>query len=122
MSLQQESDTWNERLKLLTACPVCKSDFDVIDTRIIETYPDAHLVHITCKKCRHALLAVVALTSEASQSVGLVTDLTYEDVLRFAQAEAIAINDVVAAHNYFEQSGWAKNFLKKKTKKRTKKQ
>ena len=120
MSSKQESDAWNERLKMVTSCPVCKTTVDSLNARIVETYQDAHLVHITCKKCRNTLLAVVALSANETQSVGLVTDLSYEDVLRFSNAQAVVIEDVMSTHLFFEKKGWALEFLQKKPKKERK--
>jgi hypothetical protein len=120
--MSSSQDSWSQRIKISTPCPACSTSFDVLHAKVIETYPDAHLVHFTCDKCRNALLAVVALSSDATQTVGLLTDLSYEDVLRFSKMQMISIEDVVDAHEYFEKKGWANAFLKRKKQKRKKKQ
>jgi hypothetical protein len=120
MSSQQES--WNERLKQIASCPACQTSFEFLTTQVVETYSEAQLVHITCSKCRHALLAVIASLPDSTQTVGLVTDLTYEDVLRFSQAESISIKDVMDVHDYFGTKEWVKSFMKNKPKRRVKKQ
>jgi len=84
-------DLFNESLRVVsTHCPVCNSRYK----------NDAHLVHITCQQCRSAILAVVLVNGTGISSIGLVTDLTSEDVLKFRDAGALTHDDVIDLHQF----------------------
>lgn len=70
---------------------------------VIEEHADRHLMHIRCKKCAHAIIALVLTNDMAVSSVGILTDLTYEDVLKFRKADPVVMDDVIALHQLLEK-------------------
>ena len=69
---------------------------------------EAHLLHIQCRKCQHSVLAFVVVNQMGASSVGLLTDLSYEDVLRFRANHPVSIDDVMAVHELFNANQWEK--------------
>mgnify|MGYP005657166295 FL=1 len=64
------------------------------------------LLHVRCRKCMNSILALVLVNQVGASSVGLLTDLSYEDVLRFRAEKAVELDDVIDVHRWIESSGW----------------
>ncbi len=69
-----------------------------MEARVLDENAEASLVHVRCKECRNAMLTLVQMTKAGVSSVGLVTDLSYEDVVKFKEEGTISIDDVMMAH------------------------
>lgn len=92
-----------ESLRLISYCPVCDTSYNPMEARVIDERDDKHLMHIRCKKCAHAILALVLTSGMGVSSMGLLTDLTVDDVMKFRNAEAITVDDVIAFHQLLEK-------------------
>ncbi len=68
---------------------------------------ETRLLHVQCRKCQHSILALVLVNQVGASSVGLLTDLTYEDVLNFRTNRLVSINDVIDVHSALEDGSWA---------------
>lgn len=91
-----------ESLRLISYCPVCDTSYNPMEARVIEDRGDQHLMHIRCKKCAHSILALVLTSGMGVSSMGLLTDLTHEDVLKFRDAPPLVLDDVIGFHEYLE--------------------
>lgn len=89
---------WNERLKLASYCPICGSQSSRMEIRSLGSAGDTQLLHATCRRCSSKVLALTLVASAASGSVGLVTDLSADDVLRAAGNPPLTEDDVLRAH------------------------
>ena len=89
--------------KLLSACPHCQAKFEQLDTAIITESKDAELVHVKCRSCQGSLVALLFSTGPLISSIGLVTDLSQEDVVRFQQANEVSEDDLLAYHEWLRQ-------------------
>lgn len=69
-----------------------------MDAQLLGQRGERHLVHVRCQKCGNSMLALVLMGKAGVSSVGLVTDLTYDDVLKFRSARRIGVDDVIAVH------------------------
>lgn len=92
------SNLFNDGSSLVTHCPVCNLRYDPVEARVLEESDNAHLFYIRCRHCQAAVLAVVTVSSSGISSVGLVTDLTSDDVIRFKSAKPITCDDVIEVH------------------------
>jgi len=90
----------NDNSSFITHCPVCNFRFDPIEAKIIQEGQKAHLVYIKCQHCKSAVLALIIANNLGISSVGLVTDLSIEDVLRFKNAKAVTPDDVIELHQF----------------------
>lgn len=120
MSSKQGSEIWNEGLRLVSYCPVCETRYNPMQARILGQDGETHLLHVRCRKCHNSILALVLVNQVGASSVGLLTDLTYDDVIRFRSHESVSIDDVIDAHAFLEERGW-ETFLRRRIirKKRT---
>lgn len=70
---------------------------------MLEEKSGAHLIHVTCQKCESSIVAVIMTGGIGVSSVGLITDLTGDDVLRFKNAKPISSDDVIEAYELTRQ-------------------
>jgi len=89
----------HQGLKTVLYCPVCDSHYNSISTQIIEEKDNNHLIHLECTKCGSSVLALVMTGGLGVTSVGLITDLTSSDVLRFKDSDNISLDDVIEIHS-----------------------
>lgn len=87
-----------EGLRLISYCPICSTHYNPFNAQILEERDDAHLIHVECRKCGSSIIALVLTGGIGISSVGLVTDLTGEEVLKFRKSDVIASDDVLDAH------------------------
>ena len=104
MSSKQGSDLWNDGLRLVSYCPVCETRYNAMEAQVLGNDGETHLLHVQCRKCQNSILALVLVNQVGASSVGLLTDLTYEDVLQFKDNSAITVNDVIDIHTQLESS------------------
>lgn len=106
MSSTFGSELWNEGLKLVSFCPVCETRYNPMEARVLGQEGETHLLHVQCHKCQHSILALVLVNHVGASSVGLLTDLSYEDVLRMKSSQSISVDDVIGAHQLFKTIHW----------------
>lgn len=106
MKKHTPSSLWNDGLKLVSYCPLCETRYNPMQARLVDEDGDTHLLHVTCKKCENAILALVLVNEDGASSVGLITDLVYEDVLKFQNNREISIDDVLEMHQFLESDAW----------------
>ncbi|OGH71741.1 MAG: hypothetical protein A2921_00050 [Candidatus Magasanikbacteria bacterium RIFCSPLOWO2_01_FULL_43_20b] len=87
-----------EGLRLMNQCPVCKGDYRADQKNILEQKNEAHLVHITCPHCSNSIVAVIVTTPVGLSSVGMLTDLTAEDVSRLSHRGPMNEDELFASH------------------------
>lgn len=71
--------------------------------KILEEREDAHLIHIECRRCSSSIVALILTGGIGISSVGLITDLTSDDVLKFKGTEDITSDDVLNLHQALEE-------------------
>lgn len=87
-----------EGLRLMNQCPVCKGAYRAGQKDVLEERGAAHLVHITCPHCSNAIMAVIITTPMGMSSVGMLTDLTADDVCRLSRRGAWSEDELFACH------------------------
>lgn len=90
-------------MRLISACPVCNQAYDPVAAQVIEEKDTLHLLHIQCKSCGGNVVSVVFSDGFGVSSMGLVTDLTAEDVVGFKDAPPIVVDDVMEMHRLLER-------------------
>ncbi|HBB37971.1 MAG: hypothetical protein UV82_C0006G0020 [Candidatus Magasanikbacteria bacterium GW2011_GWD2_43_18] len=93
-----ERDTQFQGLKLLKDCPLCQTTFQTTDIRIVDTYDNVHLLHLTCGECAHAILSLFAVSQMGMTSVGMATDLSALDAERVLDTEPIHEDEILSFH------------------------
>jgi len=75
-----------------------------MEAKVLDEKEDGHLLHIRCKKCWNSILALVLVSNVGVSSVGLVTDLVFEDVQKFRAEDAeVTVDDVLEIHALLEE-------------------
>jgi len=97
-------------LRVVSSCPICNARYHNNELRILEERSDAQLIYLQCRKCQSSVLAVILMSQLGVSSVGLVTDLTGEDVLKFRRQPVLSNDDVLDVHVAFAQSDVWKRF------------
>ncbi|MBU1148938.1 hypothetical protein KKI23_02490 [Patescibacteria group bacterium] len=91
-----------EGLRLITTCPICSTQYNLTKAKIVDEQEGAHLIHITCKKCHSSIVALVLVGGLGVSSVGLICDLTPEDVSKFKNSDTVNTDDVIDIHQILE--------------------
>lgn len=102
---QQSSapNLYQDGLRMISYCPLCETAYNPMEARILDEKEDGHLLHIRCKKCWNSILALVLVSNVGVSSVGLVTDLVFEDVQKFrVQSAEVTVDDVLEIHEMLE--------------------
>ena len=94
---------FNDSTTLITHCPICNLRFDPLEAKILDESDNSHLVFIKCQSCQSAILAIIVSNNMGVSSIGLVTDLSSDDILKFKEQEAVSCDDVIEAHQFFSK-------------------
>ncbi len=86
-------------LRLISYCPLCERSYNPLKARVLEERDDAHLVHMQCAACGSSIVALILSSSVGLTSVGLITDLTGDDVLHFKDVGQVSADEVLELHN-----------------------
>ena len=106
MASKQSSERWNDDLRLVSYCPVCETRYNPMEAKLLGEDGETRLLHVQCRKCQNSILALVLVNNVGASSVGLLTDLSYEDVLKFRANKNVNINDVIDVHGVLEDVSW----------------
>jgi hypothetical protein len=87
-----------DSIRLVSVCPLCDAKYVPAQACVLSEQGDTRLVHATCRKCGSATLALVVENDAGGSLVGMVTDLSREDVLRFHRGRRVTTDDVIDVH------------------------
>jgi hypothetical protein len=90
-------------LGLMKQCPLCKVEYKMDTVKLVEEREGAHLVHITCSECGNAVLALIVISQLGMSSVGVITDLTFGDSVKFLPKPSISEDDLLNFHEILEK-------------------
>jgi hypothetical protein len=91
-------ESWREALKFINRCPICSSLYDTNDAKLFSRNETATLVHLTCNKCSSYFVAMVLLMGQGVSSVGMITDLSFDDVKRLYNTQPFTTDEIIDAH------------------------
>lgn len=114
MSTPNKTDKTTQGLRLVSYCPVCEIRSKSMHARTLAAQGETKLMHIQCHKCQNAFLALVLVNQVGASSVGLLTDLAYDDVMRFRSHPDVSVNDVITVHERLEQGVFQMSFERKR--------
>ena len=91
-----------ENIKLMTTCPLCKTQYKPEQIVVLDKKGEAHLIYVKCPKCKGAILLLYFMGSMGASSIGLVTDLSEKEVLFFKDIENINSNEILELFEYLK--------------------
>ena len=104
MQPAKNSRSWREALKFIHKCPVCGASYAPECAQVITQKRAANLVHISCDACRGNFVALILATSRGISTIGMVSDLTYDDIGRAYMSEPIGVDELIEGRNFINQN------------------
>ena len=101
--MPSQFNVFHSNLHLNGRCPVCNTMYDLQKFKIIAERDQNVLTYIQCSSCGSAVLSMLTAGQQGLQAVGLVTDLTLDEVMTFERGEAVSSDDVLKLHDLLEQ-------------------
>jgi transcription elongation factor Elf1 len=96
---------FDDGIKIISYCPLCNRHYNLLSAKIIAQKDEAHLIYLQCKNCGASIMALIITSSLGISSVGLVTDLTSEDIIRFKKIEeTIQADELINFHRALEEN------------------
>ncbi|MDD4995331.1 MAG: hypothetical protein PHW53_02625 [Patescibacteria group bacterium] len=87
-----------ENLKIMGNCPLCGSSTQKLEARVLRETTENQLVHLHCAACLGSVIALFMASGVGVASYGLITDLSYDDVLKFRNSDELTLDHVIRAH------------------------
>ena len=87
-------------LELLLNCPICGKKYGHRSARIVQGNQDAFLVHVGCKHCGSASLAIISRSkgTENMLAMGVMTDLNYQEACDLLQQKPISSDEIIEVY------------------------
>lgn len=95
-------DYLSERLKFVSYCPLCHAYFSPSEAQTLDSEGDTRLLHVVCRSCSSSIVFLLLIGEVGISSVGLITDLTGEDVLKFKDFKEVTADDVLDVHTMLD--------------------
>ncbi|MFH0951869.1 MAG: hypothetical protein V1838_01635 [Patescibacteria group bacterium] len=90
--------------RVIKACPLCQTQYNPWQAQVLEERRDAHLVHVKCQKCGSAQVALILAGAVGVSTIGLITDLTPTDVIKFKDSDFVEVDDIMEIHQMLEEN------------------
>jgi hypothetical protein len=91
-----------DHLKIISNCPVCDSRNFPAQIKLLNENDVSHLLHIQCRKCKSCIIVLITSGPQGVMSMGLLTDLKSDEVLKFSKGQSISADDVLDIHELLE--------------------
>lgn len=89
-----------DQLKIISNCPVCDSRNFPSQIKILQERENSHLLYVQCRRCKSRVLVLITAHPNGISSIGLLTDLSSDEVIKFSTQEPINHDDVL---EFYEQ-------------------
>jgi len=97
--------------KLVSLCPLCYAAQPALQAQIIQESNDAELVHVNCNTCQGSVIALIFSTGSLISSIGLVTDLSPQEVSNWQYQAPLNEDDVITLHRVLREPKLVTNVL-----------
>lgn len=84
-------------------CPYCQAVINPDYFEIFDCTPNGMMYIVQCRSCHYSLYGSFVLTPDGMNSVGILTDLTKEDILKFQHQEPISSDDVLVLYEMWKR-------------------
>ena|SRR3989339_115101 len=93
-----------EKLRLMKKCPFCEHNYDAKKVVVLEEQEENRLVHVTCSECNSSILHIVVVTPIGLNTMGIITDLTAEEVLRLRRGPGVTEETLLDFHKFISNT------------------
>ncbi len=104
MPSSKKSESWREALKFINRCPICSGTYNGKEAKLFAKNDTATLVHMTCAECASYFVAMVLVVGQGVSSVGMVTDLSFDDARRLYREEPLSTDEMIEAHELIQKN------------------
>ncbi len=104
---KEQPQSWQEVLKVISRCPVCGSVYNVQKAKLFAQNSGANMVHFSCESCESNFIAMVMTQDRGLSTIGLVTDLDFEDARKKIVLSPITLDEIISYHQQINNN----NFL-----------
>lgn len=87
-----------ESQRIINRCPLCGGSASRLEARLLGQTPERQTVHVHCHECAGSIIAYFMMSGMGMTSYGLVTDLSFDDFIKFNHGSSIELDDVIRAH------------------------
>lgn len=84
--------------KLISQCPVCGRQYSKESARQFANKNKAQFIHLGCDGCKSNFMAVVMILGTGISTLGMVTDLGFEDAKRLYEQAPLSVDDVIEGY------------------------
>ncbi len=89
-------------LESLVKCPICNKKYGQTKILVLEEEENQTTLHLTCESCENSSLVFISSGKLGIVSLGMLTDLTREEVKGIFKSEAISSDQVIEVHRYLK--------------------
>lgn len=101
--------------KILGKCPLCNFENKVLKTKILCDNDESQLLYYKCNQCLNSIIILVMNTGAVISSMGLITDLTESDIIKFVKYNKILDEDIINIHKVLKSKYFCYNFKNNKS-------
>ncbi|MFZ5364913.1 MAG: hypothetical protein ACOZBH_01785 [Patescibacteria group bacterium] len=87
----------NHSLKIISNCPACRAMYNPAEINIVDEKENAHILHLTCQRCKNNMLVLLLASAKGISSIGLLTDLESSEAVKFIDSRPISSDEVLEA-------------------------
>ena len=105
-----------EWLSYILKCPVCNYKYNLERTKIVDTKEGEDsqaailVVHSDCSQCKSSVVFSISINGPDIYSMSMITDLTADELERFADMDPITTHEVLDLHKFMKN--FDGNFVK----------
>jgi len=96
---KDHSHSWKDVLNVISRCPVCGSVYNTQKARLFAQKEKAQMIHFACENCQGNFIAMVMSMNHGLSTIGLVSDLDFEDAKNKITLPEITLDEVIGYHN-----------------------
>lgn len=95
---------YHDPSQLALSCPLCDHGYEPYQARILRNKEESQLWYVLCSNCLHGIMLLVTQTDYGINSVGVITDMSDEDVMRLQDQSAVSTDDCITLHQAIDAS------------------
>jgi len=84
-------------------CPFCRVSYTPDQFDVLESSARGVLYVVECLKCHHTLFGSFFFTDEGMSSIGMLTDFTKEDILKFRHKAPISADELLLLYEQWQK-------------------
>lgn len=89
---------------------MCSTNYNIDEARLFAKTEAATLVHIVCSSCNGFFMAMILTLGHGLSSLGMVTDLSYDDAKRLHRSFPLTIDEAIGGHESIHSTHFIDSF------------